>query len=241
MVYTKSMKIEFIPSSKTAELLVPMPKPAKAYIPDWYKDIKPTKEFKFGPNGDLNNDTGALKRCMPFFDGMTAGYIQESWTDIYIGKNENNEVTYSFPTGPAIISGRQLASLDVPDSYHKIEFTWQIHWMPKLPKGWSAMITSPSNRFELPFRSFTGIVDSDNFYNMSYRNGGNYPFYLNKDFEGIIPVGTPLYQIIPFKREEWKSVGLKYDEDEAMKRDSDVRKYIFNGYKKKYWQKKMFD
>jgi hypothetical protein len=34
------MEIEWIASHQEAQLLVPMPKPAKTYIPDWYKDIK---------------------------------------------------------------------------------------------------------------------------------------------------------------------------------------------------------
>ncbi len=33
------MNIEFIPVSKEAELVVPPPKPAKLYVPKWYKDI----------------------------------------------------------------------------------------------------------------------------------------------------------------------------------------------------------
>jgi hypothetical protein len=33
------MNIEFIPVSKEAELVVPPPKPAKLYVPQWYKDI----------------------------------------------------------------------------------------------------------------------------------------------------------------------------------------------------------
>jgi hypothetical protein len=113
--------------------------------------------------------------------------------------------------------------------------------MPKLPKGWSALITSPNNRFDLPFRATTGIVDSDLFYGMSAGQGGNYPFYLNKGFEGIIPVGTPMYQIIPFKRENWKSTQLKYDEEDAIKKHTNIRRHFVSGYKKEYWQKKTFD
>ena len=234
------MKIEFVPSSKETELNVPAPKPAKVYIPDWYKKIKPTNAPSFIPDNSTNNDSGALKRCMPFLDALNNGYIQETWTEIQIKKSEDGEVLYKFPTGPKILDiGKSF--LDVPDIFYPIQCAWQIHWMPKLPKGWSAMITSPSNRFDLPFMSFTGIIDSDMFYNSNKGLGGSYPFYLKKDFEGIIPIGTPMYQIIPFKRENWESAILEYDEEETLKRSINVRKYFVSGYKKEYWQKKTFD
>lgn len=235
------MKIEFIPSCKEAELSAHPPKPAKLYIPEYYKKIKPTDGLWITHEDMENNSLGGVKKCMPFLDSFTSGYIQETWTEIYIKKEENNHVSYSFPSQPMILAMRR-PSFEIPNIYYPYEFAWQIHWMPKLPKGWSAMFTSPLNRFDLPFRSFTGIVDSDGFYGMSINGkGGNYPFYVNKDFEGVIPVGTPMYQIIPFKREDWKSVISKYDEEGAISRHMKIRKYFTGGYKKEYWQKKIYE
>jgi hypothetical protein len=240
MMYTESMKIEFVPSSKETELTVPPPKPAKTYVPEWYKQIRPTDGLSLGHNKNENYDAGAIKRCMPFLDALTHGYIQETWTEIHIKKMESGHVSYNFPTGPTILD-MGAPSMDVPDIFYPVQCAWRIHWMPKLPKGWSAMVTSPSNRMDLPFTSFTGIIDSDLFYGSNQGQGGNYPFYLKKDFEGIIPVGTPMYQIIPFKRENWKSVISEYNAEETLKRYTNVRKYLTNGYKKEYWQKKTFE
>jgi hypothetical protein len=67
------------------------------------------------------------------------------------------------------------------------------------------LITSPLNRLDLPFRSLTAVIDADVFYHIlpdPMQGGGNYPFYLNRGFEGIIPIGTPMCQYIPFKREK---------------------------------------
>jgi len=233
------MKIEFVPSSKEAELIIPAPKPAKAYIPDWYKKIKPTGSLFVENNKE--NDSGAIKRCMPFFDALTNGYIQETWAEIQIKKNEDGSVNYGSSIGPQILEMGAPSPIDVPDIFYPFQCAWKIHWMPKLPKGWSAMITSPGNRVDLPFTSFTGIVDSDLFYGMKVGQGANYPFYLKKDFEGIIPVGTPMYQIIPFKRETWQSFTLKYDDENTRKMNANIRKYFLNGYKKEYWQKKIFE
>ena len=44
-----------------------------------------------------------------------------------------------------------------------------------------------------------GIIDLDEgMYN------GNIPFFINGNFTGVIDQGTPIAQIIPFKREDWK-------------------------------------
>jgi len=70
--------------------------------------------------------------------------------------------------------------------------------------------------------------------------GGNYPFFLNRGFEGIIPVGTPMCQIIPFKRETWKAERneelLKIANDQKI---SSQRKF-FNYYRDKIWKKKEY-
>lgn len=232
------MNIEFYPDSKLTEQVVPFPKPAKLYIPDWYKDIKKNEEKEIIPDGRVIDDWG-IKRCMPFFDGLTAGYIQESWTDIYIKKEEDG-VVFSYPHGPSIIDVRKQASVPVPKGFYDIEFIWKMHWLPKLPKGWSALITSPFNRTDLPYMSLTGIIDSDLLY-INGDTGGNYPFFIQDGFEGIIPAGSPLYQIIPIKRESWKSSAQKFDVDKSVKKVHEYKKYIYYGYKRVFWQKKSYD
>ena len=32
---------------------------------------------------------------------------------------------------------------------------------------------------------------------------GNVPFFIKSGFEGVIPAGTPIAQLIPIKREKW--------------------------------------
>jgi hypothetical protein len=44
------------------------------------------------------------------------------------------------------------------------------------------------------------VVDTD-----TYTSPVNFPFTLNDPkFEGLIPAGTPIAQVIPFKREQWE-------------------------------------
>ena len=51
---------------------------------------------------------------------------------------------------------------------------------------------------ESVFTIMDGIVDTD-----SYNALVNFPFFLNDwSYEGLIPAGTPMAQVIPFKRED---------------------------------------
>jgi len=51
-----------------------------------------------------------------------------------------------------------------------------------------------------------------------------------------------MYQMVFFKRENWKSeVMMDYTEAEQIKDDFVVRKYAGFGYKKAIWQKKNYD
>jgi hypothetical protein len=234
-------EIEFFATSQEIELLVPEPKPAKQYLPNWYKDIFPVtyKSLKFDSGGNIQTN---LKNCIPFLDIMTGGYIQETWADIEI-KEKDGYIEY-FSAGvpvntvPAIMSHRPKASVPVGEEFYPFEFVWHQAWAPKLPKGYSYLLSHPFNRIDLPFYTIGGIVDADSFTNSS---GGNLPFYIKKGFSGLIPAGTPIFQIIPFKREDWKSKIIKFNQEKIKKTNYELRRFFVGGYKKKYWSKKTFE
>ena len=233
-----------MPSSKECELVVPYPKAAKVHIPEWYKNIKiPDKSNPTFNNKGVQTNTN-LKLCSPFLDTFLTGYIQETHTDIFINVSETLEgvlnVDVSFPIGPEQLSWRQNPTLlKVTSEYHPIEFTWIQHWIPIAPKGYSVLYTHPLNRVDLPFYSLNAIVDSDVF---NHYPSGAYPFFLKKEFSKIlIPAGTPMYQMIPIKRESWKSLPEPYNEETVLKKRSLIRKYIYDGYRDKFWQKKSYN
>ena len=64
---------------------------------------------------------------------------------------------------------------------------------------------------------------------------------VDSKFEGMIPAGTPFAQIIPIKRDNWKSrLGSKKEKD---KYNSDAVKFqtvFFDRYKKFWWNKKEY-
>ena len=62
-----------------------------------------------------------------------------------------------------------------------------------------------------------------------------------KHFSGILHAGTPIAQVIPFKRENWK-----LEEDKELFFESDIvgkkaRNVLSGFYKNNYWHKKNYD
>ena len=232
------MNIDFIPSSLHVENYLEKPKPAKKHIPNWYKNIKLDNSPVFDENG-LPLAVG-VKRCMPFLDSLTHGYIQSTWCDIYITKD--NDIFYKTIKDeniPEIMSDRgDESSLPNNEFYENKEFVWFVNWIPKLPKGWSLMFVSPLNHFDLPFTTTSGIIDSDVFFHVP---NGQLPFYIKKDFQGLIPAGTPMYQMIPIKRESWTSRFFSFDRKQIIKRRESYFINIVNGYKKMFWKRKDFN
>lgn len=228
--------IEFIPSSEEVDNFLETPSLSKSVIPQWYKD-SPT----FDPT-NLTFDKGAIKKplkmCVPFLDALTSGYVQKTWCEISISAGDNF-ANYMWAVPPAIMEHRETPlSISLDPSYVQAEFHWKMPWIVKLPKGYSLLITHPHNRLDLPFTTLTGIVDADEFHHVRF---GQLPFYIKKTFNGIIPIGTPMFQMIPIKREAWKSERVKFNETEIMRTDFSFSKYLFGAYKNFYWKKKKYD
>jgi hypothetical protein len=218
------MKITFVPGTKKIEDAVTFPQPAKNFIPDWYKNIKSGKDF-------FN-----VKKCIPFLDSMSNGYIQTTWCDIIVTEEEDGPKVV-FDSEVPIFGRRPTSDMPVDKYFYDIEFVWQRPWSIILPKGYSALIVHPLNRIDLPFMTLSGIVDLDKSIHAPI---GNIPFFIKKGFTGTIPAGTPMFQILPIKREDWKSETQEYNDffwEEKIK-----EKQNFSGfYKKQIWQRKSFE
>jgi hypothetical protein len=218
------MKIIFVPGTKEIENTVPLPQPAKNFIPSWYKNIKAGK--------DIVN----VKKCIPFLDSMSNGYIQTTWSDIHVSE-EKNGLRVVFDSNVPLFLHREISHMPVDSAFYNIEFVWQRPWSTVLPDGYSALVVHPLNRVDLPFITLSGIVDFDK---SIHAQIGNIPFYIKKGFTGTIPEGTPMFQIIPIKREDWVSESQEYSNG-FWQRKMVERSGILDFYKKKIWQKKSFD
>jgi hypothetical protein len=256
------MKITF-----TDTLGVPdeyFPKPSKDFIPQWYKDVDSYigKEKKLDGKG---NTKATIKRCMPVFDAITSGYIITSPADILVSQEDviYNDLEHFQKTGETRVLDEKKSKL-LPKTqpnyewanfnliqFHPVEQApnhpnrnntqvaypkWINPWSIKTPKGYSTLFVQPFHR-ESPFTILPGVVDTD-----KYTAPVNFPFVLNDiNFEGLIPAGTPIVQVIPFKRDSWNmKIGNEKDLKEQNKVGIKTNTKFFDSYKNQYRQLKEY-
>lgn len=205
-------------------------------VPEWYRQGESTYTH---PDDPSQEEHAGLKKCMPFMDTLVAGYALITPFDIYVTKDENGNPRFSW-NGPDLLGGfvdeRPItlgATMPRPAGHYNNHLVWAGFWGWKTPKGWSSLVVHPLNRYDLPFTISAGIVDSDTFH-----APGNVPFFLKQDFEGVIPAGTPIAQIIPIKRASWMMV----DDTSGMADVEAVQGTLVRKpdtlYKKIYWKRK---
>jgi len=191
-------KIKFYAWDDTAAKLTFPPVPAIKNIPEYWRKSERfigSKELKILDKGMPNL---GLKHCMPFLDATTSGYHYILHCDIEVKCiNGLPSISYDSILTPAY--PRSKDNIPTPIGCYDQGFFWQMWWGTSLPDGWSALVTSPLNRPDLPFVVNSGIVDYD-----KYVAPGNISFHIKKDFEGVIKAGTPIFQIIPVYREAWE-------------------------------------
>lgn len=214
------------------------PKPSSNYIPDWYKNAKSYNSSDGKKTLTLDGTPlTTIKKCMPVWDMMTAGYILETPYDIYVRQT---------PEGPFFqwgemqaIAFQAIEQTQNHPSFRDVNYAVRIvhPWSIKTPKGWSILIMQPTHREPTPISILPGIVDTDTFsipFNMFLK-------LVDSKFEGMIEAGTPFAQIIPFKREKWISkLGGNKERNKYL---SDIRRFstlFFDKYKKIWWHKKEY-
>ena len=215
-----------------------IPVPAKKHIPEWYKKMPLYTDGKTVlKTQSIEEQT--YKRCVPFLDSLTTGYIAELWCDLVVTKKDNaQQISFRTEGNPPVkirdISG--TITLPVPVKHSPVRYIWSVPYCIKTPKNYSSLIVQPLNRNDLPFTTLSAIVDTD-----EVMYAGGIPFFLHEDFEGVIEKGTPIFQIIPFRREDWESKENKtlLEIGETNKRKSFA--VVSGWYKKSVWKRKTYN
>ena len=236
-------KIKFIASKEYLNYTEILPEPCRLNIPLWYKELKHS----------VTNKT--VKGCMPFLDTLTTGYTIKMPIDYYIShnfkkegerytegytrldnyKNINLNTKNNLESHPISQLGKKCPFVNKNKSlpFHKILNPWTI----KTPPGYSCLFLPPMNNSDDRFSIIPGIVDTDTFPQET-----NFPIIINGDkypvLETVIELGTPIVQVIPFKREKWKMIIESKSSLDRNKIDFLTLLNIWNVYKNKWWSKK---
>ena len=174
---------------------------------------------------------------MPVFDVIVSGYIIYSYTDISVS-TRSGQPFYEWPSfGPLEFHPIWQAPNHPDNNGHKISYPkWINSWAIKTPKGYSCLFIPPVHR-ESNFSILPGVVDTD-----KYTIPVNFPFVLkNPSYTGIIPAGTPIAQVIPFKRTAWTS---SFEDKKNLKNQdvvtTDLTSKFFDSYKNLFRQVKEY-
>jgi hypothetical protein len=184
------------------EGLIPRPIPAVLGLPTWYKSL-PQKAF----SSLMGQDYFTVKKCPPFIDAMTYGFLIPLAIDLEV---KDGHFTWHFDAPKGFVSEYahspisfhdpiQVASTPLFDDDRFI-IKFNNFWNIQAPSGYSLLFTHPVNRPDLPFTTFTGLVDCDAYCDSPV----NFPArWHDAGFNGVLPKGTPVAQCVPVKREVW--------------------------------------
>lgn len=217
----KNKKIIFQTDSSDFDIIKPVP--SSRMVPEWFRKTDGAKE-----------GIETLKKCVPILDSLTAGYMIRLPADMTWIPETKRFFSMSEMQLNSDHSYLQTDQVSLPPEFDPQPHKWVNSWFIKTPPGYSTLFIHPLNQMDLPFHSFSGIVDTD-----KHPLVINFPFVLRKDFSGTIPAGTPIIQAIPFKRDDWDSEvidNVSHSYDDAHEVDMPP----FNWYKRKWWTKKVF-
>lgn len=184
--------IRFLCSPEDEGVIAP-PVLSKTHLPDWFRKLPAVDQ-----NKRAHSDTGlTVKRCMPFLDAMTTGFIIPLAATVRLDICEGGQsVTAGWDFdkvmvsnhGPHQVAGNPKAG-QPPCKFHN-------YWSIRTPKGWSCLFVPLLNRTNPIFEPVAGIVDTD-----TYLAPIHFPFFANGP-DGLheLEKGTPLVQVIPFER-----------------------------------------
>jgi hypothetical protein len=174
---------------------------------------------------------------MPVFDSITAGYIIKTYVDVYVTLTEDNISYFNWPSFDPISFHPIEQAPEHPGMNGRPYPKWNNPWSIETPSGYSCLFVPPMHNPNGIFTILPGIVDTD-----KYINPINFPFTLDDpNFEGIIPAGTPICQIIPFKRDSFSMrIGDQKQSSKIDKFNYIFRNTFVNNYKSRFWDKKQY-
>jgi hypothetical protein len=222
--------------------VAPRPYPATQAVPDWWKAMTPYTKNIDNPEGKkliVNNrlSNASAKKCIPMLDAITSGYIIPLWADVQVTNSGDNKwVTWRTSEMVFEEHGEQAREVQTPIGYNPQVFKFINKWRIITPKGYSCLIVPPFGYRETGVQAVPAVIDTDK---SSLEIVP--PVWFSNDFEGILEKGTPMVQVIPFKRSDWKAE-YSYLKDDQYKRieDRNFGSTIINHYIKNVWSKKTY-
>jgi hypothetical protein len=183
------------------EGVLPAPIAAARGLPGWLKAMPGT-----APDPETGMEVRTLKHCPPLIDAMGLGFLMLLPVDVRVEPGPSFAWDWSPPVtaldGLArsplsfhVAAQGEGAPLNLPGRRF---LKFLNYWTTATEPGVSLLVTHPLNRPDLPFTTLSGVVDTD-----TYGAGLiHFPALWRDDaFAGTLARGTPVAQLVPFRRE----------------------------------------
>lgn len=184
-----------------------LPKPANNFIPDWWKNVPFTD--------------GKVRQCPAFPDLFSSGYIIPMWADtIFYYNSETKECRWQIggvnsPFGLNVFHQSQFIDhFNHNFMGNKTVAVFQLvnPWTIRTPKGYSVMQLPVFYNLNSDYAALPGTYDG----NLVHTDKIEMCYFSDKK-EIFIPKGTPIAQIIPYKK-----IQIGHIVREANKNDFDI-------------------
>ncbi|MBN2760185.1 MAG: hypothetical protein JXQ79_06775 [Rhodobacteraceae bacterium] len=198
------------------EGVIAAPYAAKAYLPDWFRKLPAVDATVESPT-----NTGlTVKRCLPFLDAMTTGWIIPLAATVRMVIAEGGtRVETGWDFDRTLVSNHAMHQVKGNPMGQRPPCKFINFWTITTPPGWSCLFVNPLNRPNPVFEVVAGVVDTD-----TYRSPIHFPFFATgEDGMYTIEKGSPLVQVIPFKRD---TTALAADIGAERPEEAETRKKI---------------
>ena len=221
------------------------PTPASKARPQWWKQIQP-----YHP--DIKNEnyveagSGTIRTCPAITDIQDFGYMIYLPFDLYVDATDKDNLKVEIP--PRLVEegnghyvsthfAWQVDGFKVGEEFHPQHLKINPVFGVSTPRGYSAWMTHPVNRTDLPFRTMDSMVDTD-----TYTAFWTVIIFIKMGFKGVIEAGTPILQVMPFKREDtWNSKVIQKNQDKWNRNWNGITNKFYRTYKNLFWVKKRFN
>lgn len=187
-------KIEFLCAPEDKGVIAE-PVPARERLPDWFRKLPAVDKTQLS----TTNNGLTIKRCMPFLDALMAGWILPLAATVRLeisdsGRNVDTGWDFDRP----MVSNHNAYQVAGHPSQPRPPSKFHNYWTIRTPKGWSCLFVPPLNQPNGVVDVVAGIVDTDEYHALI-----NFPFFATAP-DGLYTLekGTPLVQVIPFKRSD---------------------------------------
>ena len=225
---------------------IKQPTPASKARPSWWKQIQPyhpdVKHDRFVEAG-----SGTIRTCPAITDIQDFGYMMYLPFDIYVNATDKDHLKVEIPPrlldngdGSKYVSSHfawQVDGLKIGEEFHPQHLKINPVFGVSTSKGYSAWMTHPVNRTDLPFRTMDSLVDTD-----TYTAFWTVIIFIKIGFKGVIEAGTPMLQVMPFKRDPvFNSTVVPKDENKFSRNWNGIKVKFYRTYKNFFWERKRFN